>query len=79
MNRPECKLGYPKTQLRAELTAEEFKAFFKWMRGQTFGSCEGQSYDHEKKEYIPSGCGPHGYVFYATDVNRFLAGGSVVD
>lgn len=32
------------------------------MRGQTFGACEGKSYDHDKKEYVPTNCGPHGYV-----------------
>lgn len=76
---PECKYGYPHSQLEREMNVLQLKSFLKWMVGQTFSSCEGKEYDHDKKEYVPSGCGPHGYVYYTSDVNRFLAGKEVID
>lgn len=71
--------GYPETQLRSEWSEDKFKDFMKWMRGQTFTSCDGWSFDHKSNRLIDSNCGPHGYVYYVTDVHRFLAGGRVVD
>jgi hypothetical protein len=77
---PICKLGYPDSQLRKIFKSDEtYKRFFSWMRGQTFSSCDGTSYNHEKKALEPTNCGPHGYVYYASDVNRFIEGRPVID
>ena len=76
---PQCKLGYPESQLEIEMSPDELKKFFSWMRGQTFSSCDGRMYNHETKEYEETGCGPHGYVYYPEDVYRFLYGWKVVD
>lgn len=75
---PECILGYPDGQLH-ELLGSRYDEFWKWMRGQTFTSCDGRAYDHETKEYRETGCGPHGFVVYYHDVKRFLEGLPVID
>lgn len=56
-----------------------YKGFRLFMRGQTYALCDSMIYDPESGDYVPTDCGPHGEVFYITDVNRFLAGGKVVD
>lgn len=64
---PECELGYPAGQLAAILGSRK-RAFDLWMRGQTAAICDGRSYNHGKREYQPTGCGPHGMVVYRWDV-----------
>jgi hypothetical protein len=76
---PKCLAGYPMSQLTEEMPPKTFNAFINWMRGQTFTVCDGRVYNHAFQSYEDSGCGPHGNVFYTSDVNRFLAGGSVID
>jgi hypothetical protein len=75
---PECKLGYTDAQLHTILTSR-YEEFWLWMRGQTFSSCDGRAYNHDKKEYEDTGCGPHGFVVYSWDLLRFLEGKPVVD
>jgi len=79
MQAPICKLGYPYSQLGDIFSPELKKEFFSWMRGQTFTECNGYQYDHEASTYEPSGCGPHGWVYYTSDVQRFLEGKPVID
>jgi hypothetical protein len=76
---PDCVLGYPEYQLE-EILGDRIEEFGRWMRGQTFSGCDARSYNHETKEYEPSGCDiPHGFVYYQSDVRRFLAGLPVID
>lgn len=74
----DCQLGLTVAQAQ-ERVGDRWEDFERWMRGQTVGYCDGRVYDHEKKEYQPSGCGPHGTVFYAHDVDNFLGGGRAFD
>lgn len=53
--------------------------FKEWMRGQTMGICDGRLYNHGKREYEGTGCGPHGVVAYASDLNAFLHGQPPLD
>jgi hypothetical protein len=76
--KPECQLGYPESQLK-EILGDRLEDFNLWMRGQTIAGCDGRRYDHDKKEYQPTGCGPHGYVIYSWDLERYLAGGFPID
>jgi len=81
---PDCPLGYSEGQLRKLLGDEGMANFKKWMVGQTVGICEGRYYDHEKECYLPSICaemidGPHGVVYYAHDVERFLLRKPIID
>ena len=69
---PECLYGYSETQLKSAFSEAQFNAFNRWMVGQTFSSCDGRQYNYTTKEYEATDCGPHGYVFYLADVNRFL-------
>ena len=75
---PVCSLGYPREQVE-QLLAEEFAAFAHWMRGQTMATCDGRRYDHDAREYQPTGCGPHGVVVYPWDVDNYLRGGRIND
>lgn len=77
---PECKYGYPIEQLEDILVPlNRYFEFNKWMYGQTGAICDGQEYDYSKKDYVATGCGPHGMVVYSWDVTRFLAGLPVID
>lgn len=76
---PLCRIGYPETQLEDILTPLQFSNFIVWMSGQTYSSCTGEEYDYDLKKNVPTGCGPHGYVYYRGDVDRFLRGLPVVD
>jgi hypothetical protein len=78
MERPECELGYPVDQLM-RILGDRFSEFLKWMTGQTFTSCTGTRYNYLAEEYEPTGCGPHGFVYYEWDVKRFLSGLPVID
>ncbi len=73
-----CELGYTVAQLESIL-GDRLGAFNHWMRGQTGGVCEGRRYDHEKKAYEPTGCGPHGFTVYGHDLRRFLARLPIID
>lgn len=75
---PECTIGYPDSQLH-EILEDRYDEFWKWMSGQTFSSCEGRAYNHEIGNYQETGCGPHGFVVYSWDVQRFLDGSPIVD
>lgn len=76
---PQCKLGYPVTQLPDFLTEDQFIRLGNWMDGQTMILCEGWYYDYDRKEKVPDDCGPHGTVVYRRDINRFLQGLPVDD
>jgi hypothetical protein len=71
---PECESGYPVTQVEAIL-GDRMTEFNRWMRGQTGAICDGRKYDHNKREYHNTNCGPHGMVVYAWDLRQFLDGG----
>ena len=75
---PDCELGYTDGQLHAIL-GDRLPAFRRWMRGQTVALCDGRRYDHDKCEYEPTGCGPHGPATYGHDLRRFLVGGPILD
>lgn len=74
---PACPLGYTREQVE-QITAEGFADFTYWMRGQTGAICDGRRYDHDKREYEPTGCAeaPHGMVVYAWDLARWIRGGA---
>lgn len=75
---PECELGYPLRQLQRVLGIK-YPQFSKWFAGQTGAICDGRKYSYERKEYEPTGCGPHGMVVYTHDLRNFLQGGRVLD
>ena len=70
---PECQSGYTRGQLET-LFGDRLDEFWHWFRGQTGSICDGRRYDHEKRQYFPTGCGPHGPVVYQSDVVRFVRG-----
>lgn len=78
LNAPECSYGYPASQLERELDADTFKRLGEWMRGQTMMICDGQRYNRDSGECEATGTA-HGYVVSRWDVERFLAGGEVID
>lgn len=75
---PICKLGYPEEQVRSILGAR-YNEFMSWMYGQTMSSCDGRIYNHDKKEWEPDFCGPHGPIVYVQDLLRFLEGLPIID
>jgi len=78
MPEAECTFGYTDEQVTRVMGARLYD-FRKWMRGQTGGICDGMEWSYEKNEYEKTGCGPHGYVTYRQDVERFLLGLPMVD
>lgn len=76
--KPKCKYGFTEEQIRKIMGAHLLR-FQAWISGQTGAICDNRDYDHEAKEYKPSGCGPHGFIIYEHDVRRFLAGGPNLD
>lgn len=76
--KPECILGYPEIQVE-RILGRQMSRFKEWMRGQTMGICDGRLYNHGKREYEGTGCGPHGVVAYASDLNAFLHGQPPLD
>lgn len=64
---PECRYGYTAEELKTIL-GDQLGAFDQWFVGQTGAVCEGRS-----------GCGPHGFVVYRSDVIDFLAGRETAD
>lgn len=75
---PECECGYTRAQVEA-IMGNRLDAFNRWMRGQTAAVCEGRRYDHDTREYVETGCGPHGMTVYPWDVQQFLQGGQPLD
>jgi hypothetical protein len=74
----ECRFGYPVQQLE-NILGNRITEFYKWMHGQTFSSCDGRLYNYETEAYEASNCGPHGFVYYQGDVERFLDNRPIVD
>lgn len=74
---PICKWGYPPGQLE-EILGDRMAEFEKWMDGQTTVLCEGREWNYRKKEYVSTGCGPHGVIVPRWDVERFVAGWPVL-
>lgn len=70
---PECHLGYTEAQVE-EILGSRLAEFRKFMVGQTGAICDGRRYDHDKQEYEPTECGPHGPVYYRVDLDHFLRG-----
>lgn len=68
---PPCWLGYPRDAVE-QILAEDIERYDAWMRGQTVGICDGTKYDYDRREYERTGCGPHGVVVYAHDLERYL-------
>lgn len=75
----ECRYGYPFSQLEQMWDAATMQRFNAWFEGQTGAICDSKEYDHDKKGYHETGCGPHGVVAYPWDVDRFLKGGTPLD
>lgn len=78
IEQPECALGYTDEQLK-RILGDRLPEFMQWMAGQTVSLCDGRAYDHSRKEYVETGCGPHGTVTYPWDLDRFLRGQPVID
>lgn len=78
---PECPLGFPETQLIDFMTDLQLRDFHAWMYGQTFSHCDGRFFNHTTRQYEQSPCfqTTHGWVFFPTDVIRFLSGRKVID
>lgn len=74
---PECEIGYSGIQLE-QFFGDKMKDFLRFMHGQTYALCDGRKYDYEAKAYVPS-CGPHGAVYYASDVHTFIMGAPIWD
>jgi len=76
---PDCTYGYTESQLE-EILGNDLDRFWRWMYGQTMCLCQGQSYNHETKNYEEA-CGgiAHGPVVYPWDLARYLAGRTVAD
>ena len=71
---PDCIWGYTSAQVSALVS--DLGDFHSWMRGQTDAICDGRYFDYDERTTKPSGCGPHGPVYYADDVQRYLSGGA---
>lgn len=78
IEKAECQLGYTREQLK-RIFGDRLPDFNSWMIGQTGALCNGARYNYETKKEEPSGCGPHGYVVYSWDVERYLQGRPVID
>jgi hypothetical protein len=76
---PICRSGYPISQLESFLGDQGMRRLNLWMEGQTGSICDGRRYDHENRCYVPTGCGPHGMVYYTHDVKRWAEGLPIVD
>jgi hypothetical protein len=48
--------------------------FYEWLRGKTVGMCGIWSYDHDRREQVPSECAstPHGIVVYRSDLQCYI-------
>lgn len=75
---PACKYGYTDEQITRIMGARLYD-FQKWMHGQTGAICDGAEFNYETNQHEATGCGPHGYITYRQDVERFLLGLPVVD
>jgi len=78
MEKQECFMGYPYNQLE-RILGNRYDEFMKWMNGQTIAMCDGKLYNYASDEYEPTYCGPHGFVVYAWDLQRFLDGKPIID
>jgi hypothetical protein len=77
---PDCRWGYPTSQLEEHLSVNQMQRLMQFMGGQTMTLCEGRAYNHQTKEYYEVCDGvAHGTVIYAHDLWRFLVGLPVVD
>lgn len=74
------RAAIPWDQIETFLDARRFAELMDWMHGQTMMLCEGRRYDHSTQEYTEK-CGgvAHGPVVYCWDLERFMAGGPIVD
>jgi hypothetical protein len=70
---PACQLGYPRDAIE-QILAEDIATFDEWMHGQAVAICDGRRYDHDRRDYDETGCGPHGVVVYPWDLDRYLNG-----
>lgn len=77
---PECRGGYPISQLEDIFDKAQLARLQNWMRGQTSMICEGKKFNHETREYEESCNGvSHGVVIYKHDLVRFIQGGPIID
>lgn len=77
MPKPKCQLGY--TRAEVEEIVGNMTSFDRWFRGQAGAICDGRRYDHDKQEYEPTGCGPHGLIYYTWDVEQYMKGQPPLD
>jgi len=75
---PECKYGYTQKQLE-RILGDRISDFDKFMNGQTGAICNGQEYNYDDDKHEMTGCGPHGYVVYKSDLEGFLNGNKIWD
>lgn len=73
-----CPHGLTRRDVKTVMGAR-LDEFDKWMNGQTMMICDGRKFNHDTREYEPDCPEPHGVVAYRWDVERFLAGRSVID
>lgn len=88
---PQCRRGYPWSQIDTFLDVGRVAELMDWMHGQTMTLCQ---MDPQREwiddEEAPGGmrlidvgpplCDrPHGPVVYRWDLERFLAGGPIID
>ena len=76
--KPVCKYGYTMEEL-VDIFGARVVDFRRWMNGQTFTDCTGWEYDRKRGFNVGSGCGPHGFVYYPWDVDRYNRGLPVID
>lgn len=80
MPEPECKYGYPQSQIEKIFPEDRLKEFHLFMNGQTVSLCNNRRWDYILGEEVEDDCGTsHGTVFYRSDVFDFLSGRPVTD
>jgi len=70
---PECRLGYPLSQLEELFGPFEIAHLKRWISTKTIAICDGRSWSQQTGEYVESPCAgqPHGDVVYGHDVEHF--------
>ena len=76
--KPDCELGYTDKQVDT-IMGLRMAEFQRWMAGQTMAICDGRRFSYAENRYEATGCGPHGYITYPWDLQRFLDGKPIID
>jgi len=77
---PECRWGYPWSQLELFLGEASLRSLEHFMRGQTQVLCNGLQWNRDTESYDEA-CGgiAHGAVVYSWDFERWLQGRTAID